>query len=631
MTVSKVKNKGKRSRLNGEVIFSSLLSKPAKSKFNNMKNNYHINRNPKKLSSEEIARHKDFDALLKQFRQNPSTKRPEAIRRLLFQYGGLAVAAVAVVLYFAIGMKTEPNYLKKEKQFFAARPFVQPPLPIKPTLASFKINANKGGVFEYESGSKLIVPPASFIDAKGNLVEGRVNLRYREFHDYVDFFLSGIPMVYDSAGVRYTLESAGMMELFAEKDGQRVKMAPSKTIAVELVSNLILPPQLNVPPNYNIYKLNEKARDWVYQDIDKIQLVEDELAPPEFDGEDPLLSMKQALETKLEEIEKSEAKAETTIEASIPKPQEPVKPLRANGSGFVFDFDLENLGDSFTENALPNSIEEAYRDTKKEVAEMKERFESMLWQVSPQSNVTEAQLKAPDGFWDDMRLRKLNNRDYELTLIEGTEALKVIVNPVLSGSDYERALEEFDREFADFTRQMEEREAQLRTQKEALQKEIEEKKRIAREAFDKKLAAWRAKGQDFIVTREIIKRKVINRFRATSFGIWNCDRPLPPQIMALKANFVNQHGEAYENNIAYLVDKSRNTVVRFLAVKNRTIHFNRHSENLLWLVTKDNKIAVFRPDDFKRINEAEDNYQFVLNLVDREIKTEADVREILYF
>lgn len=45
-----------------------------------------------------------------------------------------------------------------------------------------------------------------------------VKITYREFADPIDFFVSGIPMEYDSAGRKYNFESSGMCEINAYKD-----------------------------------------------------------------------------------------------------------------------------------------------------------------------------------------------------------------------------------------------------------------------------------------------------------------------------------------------------------------------------------------------------------------------------
>jgi len=205
-----------------------------------MKKNYDIRFNPKGLSSEEIARHQDFDALLNlldESKPEAPTQRP-VVRRMYIWGGAVAAAVVGALFFFGLN-NTSPDYPTQMAEHFNTKPYIDQPLnQIKPQFASYKVNANEGGVFEYKNGSRLVVPKAAFVNDKGALIEGEVDLQYREYHDYVDFFLSGIPMYYDSLSTRYTLESAGMMEIFAEKDGKRVKMAPNKTIAVELVSEI---------------------------------------------------------------------------------------------------------------------------------------------------------------------------------------------------------------------------------------------------------------------------------------------------------------------------------------------------------------------------------------------------------
>ena len=114
-------------------------------------------------------------------------------------------------------------------------------------------------------------------------------------------------------------------------------------------------------------------------------------------------------------------------------------------------------------------------------------------------------------------------------------------------------------------------------------------------------------------------------------GIWNCDRPIPPSEQRFKASFADKNGNTFHNRTAYLVDKSRNTVKQFYTAEKTPLNFNENSENLLWLLTEDNKIAVFRPEDFKRINQPKGSYQFEMTVIDKEIKSEADVRAVLHF
>lgn len=584
-----------------------------------MKKQYKIHVNPKRLTSQQIARHKNFGKLLQQFQSQPQPK--PIVRRLLYAVG--AVAAVLAGLIIFSQLFNNQSFEQKQKAWFASQPFINPPLDeFKPQFSSFRVNPNEGGIYEYPSGSRLIVPAAAFLDENGQTVSGEVTLHYREMHDFIDFFLSGIPMTYDSAGVTYNLESAGMIEIFAEQAGKKVKMNPGKSINIELVSRVNVPPSMTVPPGFNIYRLDEVKRNWVYREIDRMEVLEDDLEGEVLNENSPFYPVQNEFREKMQAIQILEASEMARIEASVPKMKEPVKPQKAGNADYVFDLDFNDL-------KKPNATGPA-AEMQQELAELYRQYEKMLWQLSPLSKISPEQLQKEFSQVTNLSIRKLNNRDYELTLEKNGQSLTVIVNPVLTGTDFTNALAEYNRDFERWQQQINEREAKLAAQKEALRRQIEEEKQLARVNLDEKIAALRAKGLDYAANEEIIKKKVINRFTASEFGIWNCDRPLPPDVLQLAASFKDQHGKKYQNTTAYLVDKSRNTVYRFLAANETTLRFNRNSENLLWLVTPDNKIAVFRPEHFKQIPGGVEKHTFVLQEIDKKIQDENDVREILY-
>lgn len=585
-----------------------------------MKKQYKIHLNPKRLTSQQIARHKNFDALLQQFQAQPSSRKP-IFRRLV--YGSVAIAAAVAGLIFFSQFFNRKTYQQREQAFFAAQRFVQPPLEhIKPQFASFRLNPSIGGTYEHSSGSRLFIPAAAFVNKNGAAVTGEVTLHYREMHDFIDFFLSGIPMTYDSAGVTYNLESAGMIEVFAEQNGERVQLMHGKSIGVELISNVNMSPFINVPTGYNIYHLDESRRNWVYQEIDRMEVLDNAPVTESLNENSPFYPAQSAYQEKMQVIQIREATETARIEASIPKMKEPAKPQKAGNSDYVFDLDFKDLKKKDNGNQAD--------ETQQELTELYRQYEKMLWQVSPQSNISPERLQKEFSQVTGLSIRKLNNRDYELTLEKNGQSLAVVVNPVLSGSDYEKALTDFNRDFESWKKQTDEREARLATQKEALKKQVEAEKSLARQELEDKIAGLRAKGMDYAANEEIIKKKVLNRFSVSSFGIWNCDRPLPPEVLQLAANFKDQNGKPFNNRPAYLVDKNLNTVFRFLADGETVLRFNKNSNNLLWIMTEDNKIAVFRPENFGSIPPDVSKHTFVLQTIDKSVKDEKDIREILY-
>lgn len=586
-----------------------------------MRKKYNIQMNPKRLSNEDIAKHKDFNALYSKFQSLPKDRTP-AYRRLSFWIAAAAAAAM-LLLYVGVNSIYTGNYEQRMADYFDHSDFINPPLDqIQKTFASYNVDVNQGGVFQYPSGSKLIVPAAAFTDKAGNPVGGQVTIKYREMHDFVDFFMSGIPMTYDSAGVNYVLESAGMIEIFAEKDGKKVNMAPGKSINVELVSQVNVSPSINIPPGYNIYRLDEEKRNWVYQTIDKMEVIEDRMNQNLPNENDPSYPAAKKLKEKLQTLQVNEANEIAKLENSLPKPKLPAKPIKANPNDYVFDLDFNDLKDPNASGDLAAA--------QGELEAMYKQYEKMLWRLSENAGVTPQQLQQGFSNVTDIKIHKLDNNTYELMLKKGDDKLSVKVNPVLSGSDYEKAMADFNRDFARYQMELDQREANMKNQKEAIRQKFAEERRLANLSFTDKIAELRKAGMEYAATDEIIKKKVVNRFTASGFGIWNCDRPLPPNRLILAANFKNEKGESYKNKTAYLVDKSRNTVVQFLAEDGAKLNIDLNAQNLLWLVTDDNKIAVVRPEDFKGITKETKEHDFVMKKVNKEINDEKDVRGILF-
>ncbi|MEI2748937.1 MAG: hypothetical protein V9E88_09295 [Ferruginibacter sp.] len=79
--------------------------------------------------------------------------------------------------------------------------FIQPPSKnLNVPFSRYEFDAAKGDTLVYSSGSVIIFPPNGLVNASGELIQGLVTVLYREFADPLDFYLSGIPMSYDSAG-----------------------------------------------------------------------------------------------------------------------------------------------------------------------------------------------------------------------------------------------------------------------------------------------------------------------------------------------------------------------------------------------------------------------------------------------
>lgn len=114
----------------------------------------------------------------------------------------------------------------------------------------------EGGSFTLVNGTELVLPANCFVDADGNLIEGNVQLKYREFHQPEDVIASGIPMTYQEGGEEGFLVTAGMMELRGtDANGNEVFFAPNKTADFNMASFLD-------EEGVDFYALDETTGTW---------------------------------------------------------------------------------------------------------------------------------------------------------------------------------------------------------------------------------------------------------------------------------------------------------------------------------------------------------------------------------
>lgn len=131
------------------------------------------------------------------------------------------------------------------------------------------VDSERGDTIFLANETRIIIPKNSFVDSLGNRIKGKVKINYQEYHSEADLILSGIPMLYDSAGVEYTFETDGMFKISAEYKGTNVKIAPDKKINIKTKS------YKEDTPCFNYYTQDKKGK-WSYNqtkerelDIDK--------------------------------------------------------------------------------------------------------------------------------------------------------------------------------------------------------------------------------------------------------------------------------------------------------------------------------------------------------------------------
>jgi phage-related protein len=246
-------------------------------------------------------------------------------------------------------------------------------------------------------------------------------------------------------------------------------------------------------------------------------------------------------------------------------------------------------------------------------------------------------MKLPSDYgstqWDDIEVADKGKNTFTLSLKKNDKVIAMDVTPVLVGKNYEKAMAEYNQRLADYQVNIKEKEAKLNDLKQNFEKEKAFEREMAKKSTAEKVEMYRANGQNDMASEEILKDQVINHFKVTSMGMWNCDRPLEPDFLMVNSNFKNETGEVFDNQMAFMVSKSQNTVSSFYASKDKPLYFNPSLKYTLWMVTPDNKLAVYTTEKFEEMKKKNlgknERYDFVMTKIDRELKSEADVRAIL--
>ncbi|CAN5433048.1 hypothetical protein BH10BAC1_BH10BAC1_17410 [soil metagenome] len=576
-----------------------------------------VNINRPEISSAEILKRKNFDSVLKQSAAiggaKPLIKKPWFLSSVV----AVTIAVVTTVVLMNKNSTSQPIGENQEQlsdsdslalQAFykeqEAKPCIAPPIPgLNVEYTSYKVIAEKGAILDFKTGSKITIPKNAFTDEKGNVLKGEIELRYREFHDAVDFFVAGIPMTYDSAGVRYHFESAGMIEILAYQNGKKVNVAPEKEIAIEMAST-------DSDPRFNLYKLDTMANNWSCLGKDKV-LTKSEGIKGSKSTEVQATKVEQTPEYVTLETKKVEAKKEKEVEmAMLPKPiSEPLKPETVHKGKFVLSFEVKY-------NDFP------------ELAS----FKDVAWEIGDENkNFDEAKYKyiTKEDLWDNATIKEgpKKGENYIIALTSGSKLKEnLVVYPVLEGKNYETAMKTYQDKFSKY--------------KTTLDKRIAEEKRVE-EVYQAKIAEIQRRQEEMV--RQIEKRevdqykqmetslKVMRAFTVSSFGVYNsdCAQKYPKGVLCTASlkNDLNKNLVCYE---VYLVDKERNALFTYNRNPVINFSFNPASKNMLWTV-ENGVLYWLKPAQFATMNGSNGTTDLVLTKVDQQFSTADELKTYLGF
>lgn len=552
--------------------------------------------------------------------------RQKTIIRRSFRWSiAASIIAIAVILFNINSIKNinQKEAIAKGEQpaINHKRPFVDPPLQnINVPLSEYSFDAAKGETIFYPSGSIIYFPPSALLDEFGNTVKGIVKVTYREFANPVDFFVSGIPMQYDSAGVKYNFESSGMCEINAYQDNKAVFVNPKAKPQINLSGT-------NKSPLHNVYFLDTIARSW------------------KFTGKDIITEVKNTV------VAKPDAEKTNLPGLSVPKPQleseytaivKPLKPVKASDDRQAFSIAID-----------PGSFEELYA------------YDNVKFEVLDESTYKRSDA---EEHWDNVKLDHTSKEGiYNITFTNSSRKVTYKVRPVLEGVDYDAALKVFNEKEKVYEQSLKNRlvkdkavtdsinliNQQLQDKFNAANdwnnkinaliiernKKMKEFWKRKMEEEEKRMQAEKQMAEDRLLEIEKnqvkynldmrMSAEVMRTFAVSNFGIWNCDHPQYPDK---EVPVVATYKDSLLNTLIFynvaVVYKGFNGITQFPSPMQ--IRIMPGQQNMLWAI-KDSSFYYFTYQDCAESGIAMDtrSFTFKMRKSNRPIATYEEIKEVI--
>jgi len=125
----------------------------------------------------------------------------------------------------------------------------------------YQMQADKGAVISYKTGTIITIPKDAFVDKSGKVIQGNVSVKYRELTNPEELFLAGIPMNYDSAGHPLPMQTAGVCELQVFKDDSVLNINPSNEINIDFASAY-------EKSGYSLLSFDTVSKKWLKKEYD---------------------------------------------------------------------------------------------------------------------------------------------------------------------------------------------------------------------------------------------------------------------------------------------------------------------------------------------------------------------------
>lgn len=569
-----------------------------------------INLNRPKVDDTEIESRKDFDELVNKFKNESLEKARKdlhlkRLKKIIYSTVIAGFTVFCTVTYInsksnqknIVTLNSEKNTHIKRKE---TKKFINP-ISDKANITynKYKINTKNGCTITHNK-SKLTIPVNSFIKKNGEDVKGEIEIEYREMHNQAEILASGIPMTYDSAGIIYHFESAGMVDIKGNQNGEEIFIKPGKNICIEMAS-------INESPKFNLYSLDTTTRKWNYKGKDKVSVtINSEIASNKSatDASKKINLVK--IEKKIAAIEREKDSLKKLADSkinSLVKLNEPKKPKETSTTKkpFFLDIDIKEHPElKVYQNIAFVSGDENINYTKE--------FNEIIWTNAKLSEGT----KKGENYTLDLYLRKRHE--------------KLIVYPVLKGKNLETALKEYQKKFEEY-QQVSKKQIEY---VEKTKKELDIILSKYRSDLAKQILIKKFKEEERTLEANFDKirfdKKIIRTFMVSSFGIWNTDRPcnLPS---GEKTKFVLMNNDKVLTPYSFfLVDHNRNTL---FTISEQTSSFFRYPKEGDFSICCELQgiIYVCNKEQFKNAKDVDNKKVFVLNVINPKVTCLLDLKK----
>ncbi len=520
------------------------------------------------LSSSEILKYRDFHSLLDKSLIVP-TKPAVKIIWKYFSYSSISLILILTIAWYFFQRNKEE--IKPDAIKTIPVKFIAPPVPDWDKPFEYAVYFNTvDTIITFSDRTKIEIRRNSFLDSAGKIVDGRIDIRYRKFMNTAEIFLSGIPMEYDSASIKWDFSSAGMIQLEAYQDNKPLKILLGKPIHVTFRSDFS-------GNAYNLYYLDTLNGKWIYKGKDKVSAAKNK--KPDQKSESKYTLISGYLEDSLKLIKTS------IIDLEKLKPEPPIS---INVQKWHISLDIQK--NEFPELAV-------YDKTLFEIDESYKKLNSA----------------DPARLWIDIKIEKAEKpMYYYLNFSRGRDSCRYRVYPVLSGESYKKELKNYEGRFAVYKEELSKREKQEVRLKEETQKQL-----LARRS-DSVLYAEQSRSFE----RE---QGILRSFPVTVLGVWNCDQPVS-RTGSRVLNPVYMIDDSLYQKTVVLFDLTRNILIRHNP--GSELRFEKKSKKILFMITKEKELAIFRNEEFEKIGKIEQSYVFDLHKVSGKIGNYYDFMQL---